>query len=94
MKALAGQVGNCFGQKLEALGNLGTEIDPHRQRAAHREGLALRAYSTGRWHLAPNGLRFAPKDDVDVVQLLRGWADQIEATLRGILEEIPRQPQR
>ncbi|MBI4505601.1 MAG: hypothetical protein HY691_08705 [Chloroflexi bacterium] len=90
MQALSGRVGDGFRQKLEALGNLGTKIDPHRQRAAHREGLALRPADsscpgTCRWHLAPKGLQFGHGDDVDIVQLLREWADEIEAHLRDVL---------
>ncbi len=47
---------------VQALGDLGKEIDDHRQQAQHREGLAIRNKSSRKsphlngWYLAPMGL--------------------------------------
>lgn len=75
---------------VQALGELGTKIDEHRQRAQHREGLAIRykfsrtsKHLTG-WYLAPKGLSGKHTADLRLVDLLNGWADEIEENLREI----------
>ena len=69
------------------LGVLGNQIDVHRQQAQHREGLAIlnkfsrkSQHLTGR-HLAMSGDHTA---DLRLVNLLNGWADEIEENLREI----------
>ena len=72
------------------LGDLGNQIDEHRQRAQHQEGLAIRykfsqnsKHLTG-WYLAPMGLSCGHTADLRLVDLLNGWADEIEENLREI----------
>ena len=73
---------------VQALGDLGEKIDEHRQRAQHREGLAI-SYHTdsqklghpGGWYLAIGGDHTA---DLRLVDLLNGWADEIEENLHEI----------
>ena len=79
---------------VQALGDLGKKIDEHRQRAQHRDGLAIRykfsrnsKHLTG-WYLAPNGLSGDHTADLRLVDLLNGWADEIEENLREILKEM------
>ena len=75
---------------VQALGDLGTKIDEHRQRAQHRDGLAIRykfsrnsKHLTG-WYLAPKGLSSDQTADLRLVNLLSGWANVIEENLREI----------
>ena len=73
---------------VQALGTLGKQIGKHRQRAQHREGLAIfyhmdsvKSGHPGGWYLAISGDR---TDDLHLVDLLNGWADAIEDNLREI----------
>ena len=75
---------------VQALGDLGRKIDEHRQRAQHREGLAIRykfsrnsKHLTG-WYLAPKRLSGDHTADLRLVDLLNGWAEEIEGNLREI----------
>ena len=69
------------------LGDLGNQIDEHRQKAQHREGLAIRnkfsrkSQHLNGWHLVIGGDHTA---DLRLVDLLNGWADDIEENLREI----------
>ena len=80
---------------VQELGTLGNHIDPHRQRAQHREGLALRhhVYSQksghpGGWYLAPKGISGDHTDDLHMAELFRSWADKIETNLHGIHQQL------
>ena len=73
---------------VQALGDLGEKIDEHRQRAQHREGLAISYHMDsqklghpGGWYLAIGGDHTA---DLRLADLLNGWADEIEENLREI----------
>ena len=72
---------------VQALADLAGEIDKHRQRAQHREGLAIRnkfsrkSQHLNGWYLAIGGDHTA---DLRLVDLLNGWADEIEENLREI----------
>ena len=75
---------------VERLGTLGKQIDKHRQRAQHREGLAIfyHMYSEklghpGGWYLETSGDRTAA---LHLVDLLNRWADEIEDNLREVLK--------
>ena len=75
---------------VQTLGDLGAKIDEHRQRAQHREGLAISYHMDseklghpGGWYLAISGDRTA---DLRLVDLLNEWADEIEDNLREILK--------
>ena len=69
------------------LGDLAAEIDEHRQRAQHREGLALVFYNAegtdaqGGWHLAPHGLQGARSTDIYLPDMLLGWSTTIEVQM-------------
>ena len=75
---------------VECLGTLGKQIDEHRQKAQHREGLAIRnkfsrkSQHLNGWHIAPMGLGGDHIADLRLVDLLNGWADEIEENLRKI----------
>ena len=75
---------------VENLGDLGNQIDDHRQQAQHREGLAIRNKSPRKsphlngWYLMPQGLSADHTADLRLVDLLNGWADAIEENLREI----------
>ena len=76
---------------VQTLGDLGRKIDEHRQRAQHREGLAFSYHMDsqklghpGGWYLAIGGDHTA---DLRLVDLLNGWADEIEENLREIHKE-------
>lgn len=100
---------------VKALAELATKIDEHRQRAQHREGLAIRYkfsrnskhltgwylspkglsgdhaplaprffFPLGGWYLAPLGLSGDHTADLRLVDLLNGWANEIEENLRQI----------
>lgn len=78
-------------KQAKALGTLGKTINEHRQRAQHREGLAIIHHSdskesghTGGWYLARNGLSSDRADNIRLPDLLHSWADVIEAALQGI----------
>ena len=78
-------------EHVEHLGELGREIDLHRQRAQHREGLALVYHEgseesdhRGGWYLAPKGLSGDRALDLRLADLLGAWADKIEGDLRAI----------
>ena len=72
------------------LGDLGDQIDDHRQQAQHREGLVIRnkfsqkSQHLNGWHLAPMGLSGDHTVHLRLVDLLNGWADEIEDNLREI----------
>ena len=72
------------------LGDLGNQIDEHRQKAQHREGLAIRnklsrkSQHLNGWHIAPMGLGGDHIADLRLVDLLNGWADEIDENLREI----------
>ena len=73
---------------IQALADLVGEIDKHRNRAQHREGLAISYHMDsqklghpGGWYLAISGDQTA---DLRLVYLLNGWADEIEDNLREI----------
>ena len=73
---------------VRALANLVEEIDKHRNRAQHREGLAIfyrmdsqKLEHPGGWYLAISGDRTA---ELRLIDLLNGWADEIEDNLREI----------
>ena len=73
-----------------ALADLAGEIDKHRNRAQHREGLAISPHMDspklehpGGWYLAISGDQTA---DLHLVDLLNGWADVIEENLREVLK--------
>ena len=78
---------------VQALGTLGKQIDKHRQRAQHREGLAISPHMDseqlghpGGWYLMPQGLSGDRTADLRLVDLLNGWANEIEDNLREILK--------
>ncbi len=78
-------------KELVLLGELGGVIDEYRQRAQHREGLAIARRlpsenlgHAGGWYLMPNGLSGDRAEDVHLVGILVGWADGIESNLREI----------
>jgi len=71
------------------LGALASAIDGFRQRAQHREGLALRFHVPGGWHLAFAGLQGAGAEDIDLPNLLRGWARDIEEEVCSIVAIFP-----
>ncbi len=80
---------------VKALGDLGKEIDKHRQRAQHREGLAIIRHTdskklghVGGWYLMPNGLSGERADDLCLADLLRTWGDKIEGNLREIHKRV------
>jgi hypothetical protein len=61
------------------------EIDSHRQRAQHREGLAVIRYLGRGWHLAPRGAQFPRSEDLPLADLLDRWANELEAAVCDIL---------
>ena len=78
-------------EQCQALGALGTTIDEHRQRAQHREGVAIIHYTDskktglpGGRHLVPKGLGGDRFDVLSLPNLLNGWASEIEAALQEI----------
>jgi hypothetical protein len=76
---------------VDALARIAREIDKHRQRAQHREGLALVRYVSSdseRWYLAPRGIQYVRNQDRDIVDLLRDWANRIESELEGMLKAV------
>lgn len=82
------QVQSQISEYVERLGDLGKKIDKHRQRAQHREGLAIFYHMDSQklehpcgWYLAISDDRTA---DLHLVSLLNGWADEIEENLREI----------
>ena len=92
-KAFRKQVSNAspgIATYVQALADLAGKIDDHRNRAQHREGLAVRykfsrnpKHLTG-WYLAPMGLCGDHTTDLPLVDLLNGWAEEIEENLREI----------
>lgn len=81
----------------QALGNLAQVIDEHRQRAQHREGLALRFHSTGEkvvhpggWYLQPLGSSASGKTDIRLVDLLSNWEKSIEQNVCLMVTEVLR----
>ena len=72
------------------LGDLGNQIDDHRQQAQHREGLAIRNNFSRKsphlngWYLAPKGLSGDHTADLRLVDLLNRWANEIEENIREI----------
>ena len=82
------QVQTEISKYVERLGDLGKQIDKHRQRAQHREGLAISYHMDSQklehpagWYLAISGDQ---TDDLHLVDLLNRWADEIEENLREI----------
>ena len=83
----------CAGiqKQILVLGELGKYVDIHRQRAQHREGLAIMRHlksveknHEGGWYIAPEGLNGDRASDLLLKELLFGWADEIEANMRAI----------
>ncbi len=71
---------------LDRLNSIGVgQIDTHRQRAQHREGLAVVHYPDG-WYLAPEGIQNPRANDLPLPELLKGWADEIQAAVCDVLE--------
>ena len=73
---------------VQALADLGRKIDEQRQRAQHREGLAISYHMDsqklghpGGWYLGISG---DPTADLHLVDLLNRWADEIEDNLQEI----------
>ena len=67
-------------------------MNEHRQRAQHREGLALRFHSCGTklahpggWCLAPQGIDEPGTNDLRLPDLLQSWADEIEENIRAMV---------
>ena len=84
-----------IGEYLQTLGCLGKEINDHRQRAQHREGLAIVRHlesevsgHRGGWYLAPEGVSHDPQGQLHLVELLNCWAKVIEINLREIHERV------
>ena len=82
------QVQPQISEYVEHLGDLGRKIDEHRQRAQHREGLAISYHTDSEkfghpsgWYLAISGDHTA---DLRLVDLLNGWAGYIEENLQEI----------
>ena len=80
---------------IQVLGDLGKQVDEHRQRAQHREGLALLSHSDSKelghrvgWYLMPKGLSGNRTADLHLAELLRCWADNIEINLREIHQHL------
>lgn len=80
---------------VQSLGDLGKQINEHRQRAQHKEGLAIihhldskKFEHTGGWYLAPNGLSSDRADDIRLPDLLHSWADEIECNLQKMHEIV------
>ncbi len=76
-------------EHVEQLASLATRIDESRQRAQHREGLALLWHEPGGWHLT-QGLQAPRESDEHLASLLRRWADEIERAICGIVEGAAR----
>lgn len=75
---------------LEALSDLAGIVDKHRQRAQHREGLALgyvASETEGEWYLYPKGLS-KKTYRVRLVDILDSWADNIEENLCAMIQAI------
>ena len=82
-------------QEVLSLGKLGSTVDKHRQRAQHREGLAIRfrnnsdnVVNQAGWYLAPQGLSGPLEHDLLLTELLGNWADQIEENAKEIRENL------
>jgi hypothetical protein len=72
--------------RIDELNRIGVDqIDQHRQRAQHREGLAVVRYEPGGWYLAPEGIQHPRAHDVPLPELLDGWADGIEKAVCEML---------
>ena len=91
-KAISG-VRPEISEYVKNLGDLGDQIDEHRNRAQHREGLAIITHAgseksghPGGWYLMPEGLSGDRADDVRLMDLLNGWADEIENNFREVLK--------
>lgn len=82
------QVQPQVSEYVEHLGELGSQIDRHRQRAQHREGLAIFYHMESKKSKHPGGWYIAISDDhtadLRLVDLLNRWADEIEDNLREI----------
>jgi hypothetical protein len=71
---------------LDRLNSIATnEIDRHRQRAQHREGLAVVRHEPGGWYLAPEGAQRPRSQDLPLADLLLSWPNAIEAAVCDIL---------
>lgn len=71
---------------LDELNRIGVDqIDSHRQRAQHREGLAVVKYEPGGWYLAPEGIQHPRANDLPLPESLEGWADAIEKAVCEML---------
>ena len=84
-----------LGESVEPLSQLASEIDQHRQRAQHREGLALIFHSPGTvvvhaggWYLAPDGLSRPRSGDIHLVDMLQLWATNIENRICWLLDSL------
>jgi hypothetical protein len=79
---------------IDELNRIGVDqIDQHRQRAQHREGLAVIKYEPGGWYLAPEGIQHPRAHDVPLPELLVGWADEIENAVCEMLAGARPKPQ-
>ncbi len=80
---------------VESLGKLAGVVDEHRQRAQHREGLALIHHlpaaelaHPGGWYLAPNGLRGKRQENIRIPDLLKDWAERAEQDICKIVNAL------
>lgn len=67
---------------MEGLASLAKEVDAFRQRAQHREGLALSYHVPGRWHVVLEAQR------QHLPTLLRQWAGLIENAISHIVRHV------
>ena len=84
-------------RQADTLGELAEAIDEHRQRAQHREGLAMIFHEPGKqvvhlggWYLAPKGLSAQRDCDVYLAELLREWAGGIEDAVCSMITVVER----
>ena len=89
------KVNPALNDSVKDLGELGKLIDKFRQRAQHREGLAIIHHREsiekghkGGWYLAPEGLSGNRIDDLLLTEMILSWADEIEANLRAIHKRL------
>ena len=80
---------------MKGLGTLAKEIDQHRQRAQHRDGLPLSYHGEstalnhpGGWYLVTAASQYDHLLDLPLCDLLRSWRKQIEQNLFSIHHEL------
>lgn len=78
-----------------ALSQIAKEVDGHRQRAQHREGLALDFHAAGikvphteGWYLAPLGISTPHSEHIYLPTMLREWANRIERRICSMVAII------